>query len=193
MTTVHITDSQRDKLDAAREKLTTEGTEISGSQLAELAKVRKATALAYLREKEAEALQLSETPEMPSDPEAFKAAATAMWPILWTVAQGEYADRVDELVGLSQTRDERALKAEEKANEAVKVAEAAEAAEARMREELDTAVEERDKALEEAAEASERALKAEGAEGALKARIAALEEAHARELENLKAAYESKK
>ena len=32
----------------------------------------------------------------------------------------------------------------------------------------------------------------EGAEGALKARIAALEEAHARELENLKAAYELK-
>ena len=193
MTTVHITDAQREKLNAAHEKLTTEGTELSGSQLAELAKVRKATALAYLREKEAEALQLSETPEMPSDPEAFKAAATAMWPVLWTVAQGEYADRVDELVGLSQSRDERALKAEEKAEEAVKTAEAYKASEARMREERDAAVEERDKALEEAAEASERALKAEGAKGALEARIAALEEAQARELENLKAAYESKK
>lgn len=193
MTTVHITDSQRDKLDAAREKLVSEGTDISGSQLAELAKVRKATALAYLREKEAEALQLSETPEMPSDPEAFKAAAAAMWPMLWTVAQGEYADRVDELVGLSQTRDERALAAEEKADEAVKAKEAAEAAEARMREERDAAVEARDKALEEAAAASERALKAEGAESALEARIKALEGAHERELANLKAAYESKK
>ena len=193
MTTVHITDSQREKLDAAREKLASEGTELSGSQLAELAKVRKATALAYLREKEAEALQLSETPEMPSDPEAFKAAATAMWPILWTVAQGEYADRVDELVGLSQNRDERALRAEEAAEEAVKAKEAAEAAEARMREERDAAVEERDKALEEAAEASERALKAEGAAGALEAQIKTLEEAHARELENLKMAYELKK
>lgn len=193
MTTVHITDSQRDKLDAAREKLVSEGTDISGSQLAELAKVRKATALAYLREKEAEALQLSETPEMPSDPEAFRAAAAAMWPLLWTVAQGEYADRVDELVGLSQTRDERALAAEENADEAVKAKEAAEAAEARMREERDAAVEARDKALEEAAAASERALKAEGAESALEARIKALEGAHERELANLKAAYESKK
>lgn len=193
MTTVHITDSQREKLDAAREKLTTAGTDISGSQLAELAKVRKATALAYLREKEAESLQLSETPEMPSDSEAFKAAATAMWPLLWTVAQGEYADRVDELVGLSQSRDERALAAEEKAEEALKAKEAAEAAEARMREERDTAVEARDKALREAAEASERSLKAEGAVSALEARIKALEEAHERELANLKEAYELKK
>lgn len=193
MTKVHITDAQRDKLDAAREKLVSEGTDISGSQLAELAKVRKATALTYLREKEAEALQLSETPEMPSDQEAFKAAAKAMWPLLWTVAQGEYADRVDELVGLSQTRDERALAAEEKAEEAVKAMEAAEAAEARMREERDAAVEDRDKALEEAAAASERALKAEGAESALEARIKALEGAHERELANLKEAYELKK
>lgn len=193
MTTVHITDSQREKLKAAHEKLTTEGTEPSGSQLAELAKVRKATALAYLREKEAEALQLSDTPEMPSDPEAFKAAATAMWPLLWAVAQAEYADRVDELVGLSQTRDERALAAEAKAEEAVKTAEAAEAAEARMREERDTAVEARDKALQEAAEASERALKAEGAKSALEAQIKTLQENHARELANLKEAYESKK
>lgn len=193
MTTVHITDAQREKLDAAHTKLTTEGTEVSGSQLAELAKVRKATALAYLREKEAEALQLSETPEMPSDPEAFKAAATAMWPTLWSVAQGEYADRVDELVGLSQARDERALKAEEKAEEAVKTAEAAQAAEARLREERDAAVEERDEERQKASEASERALKAEGAVGALEAQIKTLEEAHARELENLKTAYESKK
>lgn len=193
MTTVHITDSQREKLNAAHTKLTTEGTEISGSQLAELAKVRKATALAYLREKEAEALQLSETPEMPSDPEAFKAAATAMWPLLWSVAQGEYADRVDELVGLSQTRDERALAAEEKADEAVKAKEAAEASEARIREERDAAVEERDEEREKAAAATERALKAEGAKSALEAQIKTLQENHARELANLKEAYELKK
>lgn len=204
----YITADQRERLEAAWSKLISDGLapkDINGERLREITPIRAQVARAFAKEKQREALSLDETPAMPdSTPKAFAEAATplweAAWRALWPVVQGEYADRLDALEEIAEQARRDADEADEKADKAVKAQEAAEA-------ERDHAVAERDEAVkdraeaetkaakkaQEAAAASERALKAEGAVGALETRYEALEEAHARELANLKAAYESKK
>lgn len=208
MSTTHITADQRERLEAAWKKLTNDGLapkDINGERLREVTRVRAQAARAFAKEKQREALSLDETPTMPdTTPKAFADAAApiweAAWKALWPIVQAEYADRLDALEEIAEQARKDADEADEQRKVDAEAREAAEAERDRAVAERDEAVRGRDKAetkaakaLQETSETRERELKAVGAHEALEARYDALEAAHARELENLKAAYELKK
>ncbi|WP_279064560.1 hypothetical protein [Dermabacter hominis] len=201
MSTTHISADQRERLEAAWNKLIDDGLapkDITGESLRKVTRIRAQVARAFAKEKHREALSLDETPAMPdTTPKAFADAASplweAAWRALWPVVQAEYADRLDALEEIA----EQARKDADEADEQRKVdAEAREAAEA----ERDRAIAERDEAVrgraeaetkaankaQEATEERESKLKAEGA-------LEALKTAHANEIEALERAYSSKK
>lgn len=199
--TIHITAEQRERLEAAWNKLINDGRapkDINGERLREVTRVRAQVARAFAKEKQREALSLDETPAMPDTaPKAFTDVASplweAAWRALWPVVQAEYADRVDVLEELAEKARVEADEANEKADTAVKAREAAEAGRDRAVDERDEAVrgraEAETKAAEKAQEATEERelrLKAEGA-------LEALKTAHANEIEALERAYSSKK
>ena len=202
--TTAITPAQYEKLQAGWDKLLQDGHEprdITGEQLLSVVKIRRNLAFAFVREQEARQLSLSSTPQLTDNVredllKALGSALKTLWESMWPVAQATVEDQLAELQKLCEAHDERALKAEEERDEAVKKAEAARASEANMKDELISALQDRDKALAEAAEEHEDAVKAKGAEEALKTaherEIEALKAAHTQELERLTQVYESK-
>ncbi|MCT2149605.1 hypothetical protein M3D48_03060 [Dermabacter vaginalis] len=208
MTTTHITSDQRERLEAAWNKLIEDGRapkDINGERLREVTRIRAQVARAFAKQKQREALSLDETPAMPdTTPKAFADAAApiweAAWKALWPIVQAEYADRLDALEEIAEQARKDADEADEQRKVDAEAREAAEAERDRAVAERDEAMKDRDKAetkaakaLQETSETRERELKAVGAHEALEARYDALEEAHERELERLKQAYESKK
>ncbi|MCT2149575.1 hypothetical protein M3D48_02900 [Dermabacter vaginalis] len=213
--TTEITPSQHAKLQAGWDKLLQDGHEprdITGELLLSVVKIRRNLAFAFVREQEARSLALSTAPQLTDDIredllKSFEPALKAFWEATWPVAKATVEDQLKELQRLCEVHDERALKAEEKAEEAVKEAEAARTSEANMKDKLIKAFQDRDKALAKAAEEHETAVKAEGARDALQTsharerealtsaherEIDALKSAHKQELERLKQVYESK-
>ena len=214
--TTAITPAQRSKLQAGWDKLISDGHEardITGEQLLSVVKIRRNLAFAFVREQEARQLSLSTAPELTDDIredllKSFEPVFKAFWEAIWPVAKATVEDQLTELQKLCEAHDERALKAEEQRDEAVKEAEAARASEADMKDKLINALQARDKALAEEAESRMKAVKAEGAAEALKSahareiealqtarerEIEALKTAHTQELERLTQAYETKK
>lgn len=191
--TTAITPAQYEKLQAGWDKLLQDGHEprdITGEQLLSVVKIRRNLAFAFVREQEARQLSLSSAPQLTDSLredllKTLEPALKAFWEAIWPVAKATVEDQVSELQKLCEAHDERALKAEEERDEAVKNAEAARASEAHMKDKLLKAVEDRDKALAKAAEEHEEAIKSKGAFDALKS-------AHKQELERLKQVYESK-
>ena len=214
--TTAITPAQYEKLQAGWDKLLQDGHEprdITGEQLLSVVKIRRNLAFAFVREQEARQLSLSSTPQLTDNVredllKALGPALKTLWEAMWPVAQATVEDQLSELQRLCEAHDERALKAEEERDAAVKDTDAARTSEASMKDKLIKAVEDRDKALAEAAEEHEDAVKAKGAAEALKSahareiealtsarerEIEALKTAHTQELERLTQAYESKK
>ena len=191
--TTAISPQQHEKLQAGWDKLLQDGHEardITGELLLSVVKIRRNLAFAFVREQEARQLSLSSTPQLTDNVredllKALGPALKTLWQAMWPVAKATVEDQLNELQRLCEAHDERALKAEEERDEAVKKAEAARTSEANMKDELINALQARDKALAEEAESRMKAIKAEGARDALKS-------AHKQELERLKQVYESK-
>lgn len=200
--TTEIAPAQRSKLQAGWDKLIADGHEardITGEQLLSVVKIRRNLAFAFVREQEARQLSLSSTPQLTDNVredllKALGPALKTLWEAMWPVAKATVEDQLNELQSLCEAHDERALKAEEERDAAVKDTDAARTSEASMKDKLIKAVEDRDKALAEAAEEHEDAVKAKGAEEALKSaharEIEAITSAHEREIEALKTAHE---
>lgn len=211
MSTIHITAEQRERLEAAWNKLINDGRapkDINGERLREVTRVRAQVARAFAKEKQREALSLDETPAMPDTaPKTFADAATpiweAAWRALWPVVQAEYADRVDALEEIAEQARVEADEADEQRKADAEAREAAEAERDRAVAERDAEAQARTKAetkaaekTQEATEERERRFKAEGALEALKTAHAndleTLTSAHQQEIEHLKQAYEDK-
>lgn len=213
--TTEISPAQYAKLQAGWDKLISDGHEardITGEQLLSVVKIRRNLAFAFVREQEARQLSLSSTPRLTDNVredllKALGPALKTLWQAMWPVAKATVEDQLNELQRLCEAHDERALKAEEERDEAVKKTEAARTSEANMKDELINALQARDKALAEEAESRMKAVKAEGAKEALQTahereieaitsaharEIEALQTAHTQELERLKQAYQSK-